>query len=194
MRGTGPSTTPTLTTTVRTCATYELYVALTVELARHPIGLAAEAAASPAAISKGYLRAMGITPPIDRAPAVPSRLLGIAMSAYYGGRAECRIWRVPMPVRYVDYTSMYPTVFSLFGLWRWVVADHFESVDWTAELQTLLASITRRSLLHQAAWADLAGVFWLDSSRWRPPARPSTVRCRPIPPVRLSLDERAQIP
>jgi hypothetical protein len=138
--------------------TWELYRALLAEFKRHPIDLAPEQAYSPAAISKAYLRAAGITPPAVRSD-VSNERLGHATTAYYGGRAECRIRLVPMPVRYVDFTSMYPTVFALQGLWSWVTAERLTSVDATDESRVLLASITRERLHDPTVWPALAGVF-----------------------------------
>ena len=76
-----------------------------------------------------------------------NREFGAASTAYFGGRSECRIRGVPLPVRYVDFTSMYPTVFALQDLWRWVVADHYEVTTVTAEAQRLLhRRLVRRSV------------------------------------------------
>jgi hypothetical protein len=46
--------------------THELYRALATDWAMHPVNLDAEQAFSPAAVSKAYLRKMGIRPPLDR--------------------------------------------------------------------------------------------------------------------------------
>ena len=46
--------------------TYELYRALADDWAMHPVDLDAEQAFSPAAVSKAYLRKMGISPPLER--------------------------------------------------------------------------------------------------------------------------------
>lgn|GEM_PF-6267453 len=43
--------------------------------------------------------------------------LGYAAQAYFGGRVEARIVKTPLPRVYLDFLSMYPTVFSLLGLW-----------------------------------------------------------------------------
>lgn len=82
--------------------TWQLHQALMAEWEQHPIDLAPEEGYSPAAISKAYLRAMGVTPPIERSN-VPVHRIGQAMTAYFGGRTECRIRGVPMPARYVDW-------------------------------------------------------------------------------------------
>jgi hypothetical protein len=139
--------------------TYELFRVLEAELARHPIGIAPEAATSTAALAKGYLRVMGSTPLLDRRPAIPDRVLGAAATAYYGGRAEVRVRLQPMPVRYLDFTSMYPTVFALGALWDWVIADHFEATDITRWAAEFCAGADPPRLLDRTNWPLLAGVF-----------------------------------
>jgi hypothetical protein len=141
--------------------TYALYQALLREWARHPIDLDPEQAFSPAAMSKAYLRVMGVKPPLRRTPPIEDPELGAAMSAYFGGRADARIRRTPIPVRYLDYTSMYVTVFALMDLRRFVVADHFGVEEATEDVHHVLASLGREALHEPATWPSLAGVFCL---------------------------------
>jgi hypothetical protein len=138
--------------------TWQLHQALVAEWDRHPIELAPEQGYSPAAISKAYLAAIGVRPPSERSDISLDRL-GHAMTAYDGGRAEVRIRGVPLPVRYVDFTSMYPTVFALQGLWDWVLADRLTSEDATTDARELLATIDRERLHDPTVWRRLAGVF-----------------------------------
>ena len=138
--------------------TWQLHQALVAEWDRHPIDLAPEQGYSPAAVSKAYLSAIGVRPPAERSDVGLDRL-GQAMSAYYGGRTECRIRLVPLPVRYVDFASMYPTVFALQRLWDWVIADRLTAQDVTEGAQALLASLDREGLHDPAVWPRLAGVF-----------------------------------
>jgi hypothetical protein len=138
--------------------TWQLYRRLREELARHPIDLAPEQAASPASIAKGYQRAIGVVPSLERPNDVSDATLGAFSVGYYGGRAECRIRRTPVPVRYVDFTSMYPTVFALQGLWSWVIAGRFTERDATSAARDYLAAATRETLLRRDAWPPLAGV------------------------------------
>jgi hypothetical protein len=138
--------------------TWRLFERLRDELARHPIDLAPERAASPASIAKGYLRTTGIVPPPERGNAVSDRALGAFSVAYNGGRAECRIRRTPVPVRSVDFTSMYPTVFALQGLWSWVTAARFTERDATHDARAYLEAVTRETLLSREAWPALVGV------------------------------------
>src|SRR5262249_16882903 len=79
-------------------ATLGLLNALKQEYDLHPIARLPDRAYSPASIGKAYLRAMGIVEPMRKFKDIPSKIHGIAMAAYYGGRAECRIRRWPVPV------------------------------------------------------------------------------------------------
>ena len=119
-------------------ATMDLYEALMAEFRFHPIDLAPEKVFSPASMSKAYLAAMGITPLLERHKDFPRDVLGYSMAAFFGGRAECRIRRVPVPVALVDFTSMYPTVDTLMDLHRLQVAQHIEVVDTTSEVRACL--------------------------------------------------------
>jgi hypothetical protein len=72
-------------------ATTRLYEAAMSEFATHPIDLEPTAAYSPASIAKKYLRKMGIKPRLTLQPDFPADVLGYAMSAFYGGRAEVHL-------------------------------------------------------------------------------------------------------
>jgi hypothetical protein len=139
--------------------TWALHQGLMAEWRRHPIDLAPEQAYSPAAISKAYLRAAGVTSPSERAGRVAVDRLGQATTAYSGGRTACRIRREPLPVRYVDFTSMYPTVFALQNLWSWVIAERLTAAEATAEARSLLGTLNRQRLHDPTVWPMLAGVF-----------------------------------
>lgn len=136
-------------------ATYELLVKLLAEHHRHPIALAPTKAFSPASVGKSYLRAMGITPPLERWPDFPPEVLGYAMTAYYGGRAECRIRRTPVPVVYLDFLSMYPTVNALMGLWDFLIADYLEVLDVTDEIEALLTTVRLANIFEPTFWRQL---------------------------------------
>ncbi len=64
------------------------------------------------------------------------------MTAYFGGRTEVRIRRQVVPVIYVDFLSMYPTVNALIGLWRMLTAERIKIQAATEEVRKLLAGIT----------------------------------------------------
>src|SRR3989337_1731751 len=99
-----------------------------------PLSLDPGQAYSPASIGRAYLRAMGIRPILERQSDFPKPILGHAMVAYYGGWPEVRIRRVPVPVVYVDFLSMYPTVCTLMGLWRLLTSERIDVEDATDDM------------------------------------------------------------
>lgn len=136
-------------------ATLGLLNALKHEYDRHPIVLLPDRAYSPASIGKAYLRAMGIVEPMRKFADIPATIHGIAMAAYYGGRAECRIRRWPVPVVPVDLTSEYPSVDALLGIWDLLTAERIRIDDATEEVRTLLESVTLADLFRPAFWKQL---------------------------------------
>ena len=134
-------------------ATSELAFKLLEEFDRHPIALQETKAYSPASIGKAYLRAMGVRPILERQPNFPKRYLGYAQSAFYGGRTSAHIRKVPVPVVYCDFLSMYPTVNALMGLWRFVVAKEIRVRKASVkELQSLLESVDVGSCFDPKTW------------------------------------------
>jgi hypothetical protein len=134
------------------------------ELAEHPgIGLEPHRLYSPATVGARYLEAMRLQRPLEKFTSltraelgwtepwqrpekpreikggISGELLGYAMSAFYGGRAEARIVRTPVPVVHVDFTSMYPAVNALLGTWKLLRAKTARTIEVTAEVRELLA-------------------------------------------------------
>lgn len=137
--------------------TWECYTALLQRLDK--LGMAdfrPEEIYSEASIGKGYLREMGITPWRMMQPDFPPELLGRIMASYYGGRSEIRIRRQVRQVILCDFLSMYPTVCTLMGLWRFVTASGMTWRDATAETRDFLARITLADLQSPDLWPRLA--------------------------------------
>lgn len=138
--------------------TWELANKLLEEYAKHPITLQPTKAYSPASVGKAYLRSMGVTPILERQPDFPKEYLGYAQSAFFGGRTSAHIRKVPVPVVYTDFLSMYPTVNSLMGLWQFVTADEIQVVEHCKdEMETLLARIQADELFNPQTWHRLIG-------------------------------------
>src|SRR5579862_3418890 len=133
-----------------------LYRACLTELRAHTgIDLDPARLYSPATVGTKYLEAMGVGHPLDRFMADPElvgdasgvtvgqrihpRLVGFAMGGFFGGRAEARLVRVPVPVTVVDATSMYPTVNANLRTWEIMTADRLEVIDVTADVDAMLA-------------------------------------------------------
>jgi len=139
-------------------ATSELAIKLLEEYDKHDIELQETKAYSPASIGKAYLRRMGIKPILQRQPDFSKSYLGYAQSAFFGGRTSAHIRKVPVPVVYTDFFSMYPTVNSLMDLWRFVIAREIRVVEHSqnetiAFLKQLTASPA--DLFHQSTWKQL---------------------------------------
>lgn len=136
-------------------ATSAVLNALKQEFDEHSIELQPEQAFSPASLAKASLDAMGVIPPQEKFKA-PERILGIAMQAYYGGRAECRIRRVPVPIVHTDFTSQYPTVNALLGNWEVLTAKNLAFEGATGEVQQLLARVMLAETFNPAFWKKLS--------------------------------------
>jgi hypothetical protein len=135
-------------------ATTNLLNALRHEFNLHPITLPPDRAYSPASIAKAYLDVMGIQPPLEKFKAL-HRVLGIAMQAYYGGRAECRIRRVPVPIVHTDFTSQYPSVNALLGNGDILTAQELSFVDATKEVRNFLSKVNLERAFDPRFWKQL---------------------------------------
>lgn len=143
-------------------ATYALYEAMGREYAMHGLDLPPWRVMSPASIGKAYLRKVGIaTPRIAVAPDVglsADAVQAACMQAYYGGRAECRIRRTPVPVVYLDFTSMYPTVNALMGQWALLTAEAIGVEEATGEIAAFLTRVSADAMLDPASWKVLPAI------------------------------------
>jgi hypothetical protein len=135
-------------------ATTDLLNAMRREFDLHPLKLQPDRAYSPASIAKAYLDAMGVIPPKDKF-GTTHRVLGIAMQAYYGGRAECRIRHVPVPIVHTDFTSQYPSVNALLGNGDVLTADKLSFDDVTNEIRKLLGKVTLEDAFNPNFWKQL---------------------------------------
>ena len=111
---------------------------------------------SEAGVGKAYLKEMAIKPWKQCQPDFPDALLGKIMASYFGGRSEIRIRRETRQVMLCDFLSMYPTVCTLMGLWRNVIATGINHYDATVEANELLESVTLEMLHSKAVWKRLA--------------------------------------
>lgn len=148
------------------------------EFDRHPLDLAPDQVRSPASMAKAYLRALGVRSPTIQFADVSLAHIGQATTAYYGGRAETRIRSALVPVTYLDFVSMYPTVNALLGLWGLLTAERLEIVDATPEVKQLLATINVDRCFDPIFWRELCGFVCLEPDG-------------DILPVRAAYDEHA---
>ena len=168
--------------------TSELLWAIDAEHRRHPTELHLSRAQSGASIAKAYLDAVGVRPRLEIQPEFPKELLGYSAQAYYGGRVEARIVKTPLPCAYLDFLSMYPTVFALLGLWFKHVTPATLEVEEIppAEIAELLGRLRANpdSLFDPAAWSVLDFFALVEPNGANLPARAV------IPRLGLSRRER----
>jgi hypothetical protein len=136
-------------------ATGRLLDAAKQEFDRHPIELRPDQAYSPASIAKAYLDAMKIVHPKEHFR-VANSIHGISMQAYYGGRAECRIRKTPVPVILTDFTSQYPTVNALLGNWDVLKASSIRFKPCTRKIRKWLREIDFEDTFDPAFWKNLS--------------------------------------
>lgn len=78
------------------------------------------------------------------------------MQTYYGGRAECRIRRTPVPIIHTDFTSQYPTVNALLGNWNVLKASSIRFDDCTSFARKILATVKLQDTFNQEFWKKLS--------------------------------------
>ena len=110
---------------------------------------------SAASLGKAYLKQMGIKPWREVQKDFDPETLGAIMSSYFGGRAEVHIRHTVVPALYCDFASMYPTVCTLMGLWRFVIAQGVDEEDATTETQAFLDGVGLTDLQDAATWRRL---------------------------------------
>ena len=76
------------------------------------------------------------------------------MTAYFGGRCECKIRKIPVKVTTLDFTSMYPTVTMVLNLWNFIIAENIETKVVTVEIKKLLAKVSLEYLQNKDNWKD----------------------------------------
>lgn len=135
--------------------TWECYCELMKRFREHGVSSNPDRMLSEASIGKAYLQQMGIKPLLGCDPTFSRERFGEIFCAYYGGRAEVRIRREICEVLYCDFKSMYPTVNSLMGLWRFVIAHGMTVKDSTSQTRKLLETTTLDDFRKPDAWEGL---------------------------------------
>ena len=107
---------------------------------------------SPASIGKAYLRKMAIKSFMDMNPDFPKDILGYLMSSYFGGRTEVRIRNKSISITYLDFTSMYPSLYSLLGLDRFLKAKKIGFKHNAERIEQFLKSLRNEDLGNTEIW------------------------------------------
>lgn len=135
-------------------STFDVYEGLIKELDLYNIDVPPTKIYSNASIGKYALKQLGIKPLSEQNFDFPDHMKGQIMTSYYGGRCECIIRKVPIKVTTLDFTSMYPTVTMVMGLWKLMIADLIETEDVTGEIRELLEIINLEYLQNKEGWKE----------------------------------------
>ena len=137
-----------------TLATGELFMNLLVELNKYGIGIDAMDVFSPASIGKACLKYLGIIPH-SHYNTMSAEIKGMIMTSYFGGRCECRIKDTPVKVTVLDFTSMYPSMFNISGLYDFLISDKIDYKEDTEQVTALLENIKLEDLRKPDTWKKL---------------------------------------
>jgi len=142
-----------------TAATARLCGALLTECAALGLQTQPTRIYSTASVAKDTLDRLGIRPLCDRQPDFDARVMGFAMVSLYGGRTESHIRRTRVPVSYLDFTSLYPSVSILLGLQDFLTCRRVDVVEEDPpELERWLASLDLAGVLRPETWGAMRGL------------------------------------
>jgi hypothetical protein len=110
---------------------------------------------SEASLGKASLRALGIRSWQTLQPDFDPALLGKIMTSYFGGRVAVKRRHTVDRVLHCDFLSMYPTVCTLMGLWRFAISTGIDAEDATQDVRDLLATVTPGQLRKPSFWKKL---------------------------------------
>lgn len=136
-------------------ATWECFTALVTKFRSYGLGTAHWEILSEASLGKATLSALGVESWLAENPDPSPQLLAKILCSYFGGRTEVRWRKTVKEVFHTDFTSMYPTVCTLQGLWRFITATGFSTRDATAEVRELLACVSADDCGDPAFWLRL---------------------------------------
>ena len=136
--------------------TYELYKKLMERYSTFNLHVPPEKLLSPASLAKTYLDEYGIKPFLQQNRDFPKEILGYLMTTYYGGRTEVRIRKTPVKITYLDFTSMYPTIYALTDMDSFLKADMIRYEEATEEVRELLNKVNIEDFRKKENWKILS--------------------------------------
>jgi len=148
-----------------TIATHALFSKMLERFHELRVSIPPEKAYSPASLGKSYLSRIGIRPFLQKNLEFSKQVLGHVMTTFYGGRSEVRIRKTPTKIRYMDFASMYPTIFSLMDLWSLLIAGKIEYEDATEGARRLIEEVTLESVIDRDLWKKFSVIVHVKPDR-----------------------------
>jgi hypothetical protein len=133
-------------------ATFQIYQKVREEFKRYQLNLPITKVFSSASLGKQCFRQCGITSFFEKNPNFPSKICGYAISAYIGGRTECKVRKTATKVTVLDFFSMYPTVNLLLDSWKFIIARTIETEEVTKEIQDFIDGFNLEQSLDKESW------------------------------------------
>ena len=141
-----------------TLATYDLYTKVIQRYGMYCLDKEVNQLYSPASVGKAYLEKIGIKPFSEKNPNFPREIIGYVMSTYFGGRTDVWIRKQPVKVSYIDFTSMYPTVFSLLGLYQFLISQTIKYNHTTEQTQNFLNLVKLDDIVNVKTWKSMTTI------------------------------------
>jgi len=113
---------------------------------------------SGASIGKHIYKELGILPFREINPDVEDEEFGLQMGALYAGRVEAAYRHIPVKCEVLDFTSMYPSVVVLTGLWDYMISSGYEKVEATEDIKKFIDEVTMEDLQKPETWKNLIGI------------------------------------
>jgi len=113
---------------------------------------------SGASIGKHLYKELGILPFAELNPDIDDREFGFQMGALYAGRVEAAYRHIPVRCEVLDFTSMYPSVVILTGLWDFMISKGYEKVEATDEIKKFVDQIKMEDFQKSETWQKLIGI------------------------------------
>ena len=139
-------------------ATHSLYKNVKDEFETFKLHIPITKAYTPASIGKEFLKQMGMKSFKEKNPEFSDEIIGNTMTGYFGGRTECKIRKTPTKVDLLDFLSMYPTVCTLQGLWKFVIAESIDYKDATDEIRNFVDKFTLEDIQNKDNWKQFQAI------------------------------------
>ena len=119
---------------------------------------------SEASVGKAYNEKLGIPPFRTAHNEVKPFLYTLANIAYYGGRSEAHIRKVPTLVRYCDFKSQYPMVNALLRSQDYLLAEYLTTERCVDYVQDFLDKLQFDDLREKKTWSLLPVLCKVETS------------------------------
>lgn len=113
---------------------------------------------SGASIGKHLYKELGILPFSELNPETSDEEFGFQMGALYAGRVEAAFRHIPVRCEVLDFTSMYPTVVVLTGLWEYMISKGYDKVEATDKIRKFVDQVTMEDFQKPETWRKLIAI------------------------------------